>query len=776
MDAYRQRYIHLRISLNSTVLAACLAASLTACGGGSSTAPIPEPPTPVPVEGIPTHVINHAYFRDQDGDTGSLAGKIQINAATELSESNKANSIWVYWADDLGNKIDNESYSAWLKTDSESVYDINIPTGTIIPANTSAFIIYPSNEKGLALKGSLIKFHDFIGNTQLSGPGGNYLYPWYYGQAPSSGTDVEGFPVTYTEQRDTLSIHRSEEGVCIFDNGLVSIIDMNYERDIDWEMGRNNGTNTQANQVDDILFPIYQYPCAESPVNTHRYIGDEEGAWLYSTINDAMFYGTMVYDTFVKYLGEPPIDDKLRIRVHYGAMNVPTGYWDGTYATFGDGLPFQLSASSLDSISHEVAHGVLNRLMGVDFFQADLSKGFRTLHEAFSDISGVMAWYEYVERTGEYTGETNYWRHGEENRGRERRLDQIVTEYGAIASMLDYDETEANNYLSIGMITYPFYLLQQQWGMEAAYNLYIDAARNCWAPTMNHTEIAQCLKQRAELLVSTANDPTIDMLPSNEKVDDVVAAFQVVKIKLFDEGVLSHYRVEKSKLRVQFTDDSRSTGQVTERLWDFGDGQTSSEENPLHTYATAGDYQVTLTVKNDAYVLNDDSTKYHKDDFTHTVSVSDQYCRITTGLDPKNDIGQVVMNGTDLNFQTDKSDYRGLAPIALIDPNNKTLNLHISGASNDTVDETIKWAVWLDINDDGFYSADEIVKTEVVAKGETYGWNTSIDLTAFIAAANIDVTEDHSEIARFIRVIGEHTFVDACSSAVGEAFDVRVAW
>ncbi|MGK7392341.1 MAG: PKD domain-containing protein [Candidatus Cyclobacteriaceae bacterium M2_1C_046] len=31
-------------------------------------------------------------------------------------------------------------------------------------------------------------------------------------------------------------------------------------------------------------------------------------------------------------------------------------------------------------------------------------------------------------------------------------------------------------------------------------------------------------------------------------------------------------------------------------LWDFGDGNTSTEESPVHTYAEAGDYQVELTV------------------------------------------------------------------------------------------------------------------------------------------------------------------------------------
>ncbi len=617
----------------TALLSAFLAASLTACGGDS---PSGEPAIVNPPEGIPTNTIIQASFRDQDADTGKLAGVVTLKATEAYPEDTAPDSLWLYWADEQGNKIDNQTHGVWLKTTTDALYDIIIPVGTNIPANLAntvqAFLIYPSNAKGLALKGTLIKFHDFFGNAQLSGPGGNYTRPWYYGEAPDSGTDAEGFPVLYKEQRDTISIHRSQSGLCTFDNGLVSIIDMNHERDIAWETGRNNGTNTQANAADDHLFPIYEYPCAVNPINTHRYIGDEEGAWLYSTINDAMFYGTIVYDTFVKYLGEPPINDKLRIRLHYGSISSSTGYWDGTYATFGDGIPLQLSASSLDSIAHEVGHGVLNRIMGVDYFlprtdEEAFSKAFKTLHEAFADISGVMAWHEY----GEYKGETNYWRHGEENTiegsGRTRKLDQIVTEYEAIPSMLDYDETQPNYYLSIGMFTYPFYLLSNQWGMEAAYRLYIAAAKNCWSATMSHTQIAQCLKQQAAILVNVPNDPAIDIVPSNQKVNDVVAAFKVVKIQLFDEGVLSHYHFETSKLHIQFTNDSRSTGQVIEWLWDFGDGTTSVEENPQHTYAVAGDYQVKLTVVNDEYVAGEEGGQWseninHKDSFTLTVSVT----------------------------------------------------------------------------------------------------------------------------------------------------------
>lgn len=53
--------------------------------------------------------------------------------------------------------------------------------------------------------------------------------------------------------------------------------------------------------------------------------------------------------------------------------------------------------------------------------------------------------------------------------------------------------------------------------------------------------------------------------------------------------------VNRKDRTIAFRD--RSHGEITSWNWDFGDGQTSSEQHPTHRYDNAGEFIVTLTVK-----------------------------------------------------------------------------------------------------------------------------------------------------------------------------------
>ena len=61
-------------------------------------------------------------------------------------------------------------------------------------------------------------------------------------------------------------------------------------------------------------------------------------------------------------------------------------------------------------------------------------------------------------------------------------------------------------------------------------------------------------------------------------------------------AVIAPFEMNAVPMNVRFVD--QSTQLPTSWQWDFGDGQTSTEQNPLHTYAKEATYTVSLTAKN----------------------------------------------------------------------------------------------------------------------------------------------------------------------------------
>ncbi|OZG74117.1 hypothetical protein BTA51_09690 [Hahella sp. CCB-MM4] len=63
---------------------------------------------------------------------------------------------------------------------------------------------------------------------------------------------------------------------------------------------------------------------------------------------------------------------------------------------------------------------------------------------------------------------------------------------------------------------------------------------------------------------------------------------------------VADFTFSADRLEVTFTDKSTdSDGSIVSHQWDLGDGNTSISRNPVHTYASAGDYVVELTVTDD---------------------------------------------------------------------------------------------------------------------------------------------------------------------------------
>ena len=107
----------------------------------------------------------------------------------------------------------------------------------------------------------------------------------------------------------------------------------------------------------------------------------------YSPLNDAHYFGSVVFDMFNDYAGQPPLSFQLTMRVHYG-VNYENAFWDGSSMTFGDGHNYFYPLVSLDVSAHEVAHGYTDQ--NSDLIYANQSGG---INESFSDMAGEAAEY-----------------------------------------------------------------------------------------------------------------------------------------------------------------------------------------------------------------------------------------------------------------------------------------------------------------------------------------------------------------------------------------------
>jgi PKD repeat protein len=110
----------------------------------------------------------------------------------------------------------------------------------------------------------------------------------------------------------------------------------------------------------------------------------------------------------------------------------------------------------------------------------------------------------------------------------------------------------------------------------------------------------------------------------------------------------ANIRIGNKPLTVLFSDSS--TGNITNWLWDFGDGSTSTDQNPSHTYASTGNFTVTLTITGlsgsdseikVAYINVNDCNVYVPEDYPtiqRAIDVSADGCTITvhSGSYPEN--------------------------------------------------------------------------------------------------------------------------------------------
>ncbi len=122
-----------------------------------------------------------------------------------------------------------------------------------------------------------------------------------------------------------------------------------------------------------------------------------------------------------------------------------------------------------------------------------------------------------------------------------------------------------------------------------------------WLWDFNNDGKVDSTEQNPEHTYTEPGTYSVKLIASNTygsdeevKVDLIAVSAASSNVPVADFSASS--RMSEAPLTAKFTD--LSTGSPAQWLWDFGDGGTSTAQNPEHTYSTPGTYTVKLTASN----------------------------------------------------------------------------------------------------------------------------------------------------------------------------------
>ncbi len=215
---------------------------------------------------------------------------------------------------------------------------------------------------------------------------------------------------------------------------------------------------------------LYRFDC---PNNDYKAIN---GA--YSPINDAHYFGNLVYNMYKSWFNVAPLNMKLKMRVHYG-VNYQNAFWDGKQMTFGDGGSSFFPLTSLNVTAHEISHGFTeqnSRLVYKDQSGA--------INESFSDMAGEAA--EYFLNIDKPVSQRNDWLVGENitkgERGKALRYFEQPSKDGKSIDHVSGYYDGMNPHYSSGVYNRAFYILAHKpnWDVQKAFHTFLIANQLYW--------------------------------------------------------------------------------------------------------------------------------------------------------------------------------------------------------------------------------------------------------------------------------------------------------
>ncbi|MFH0866223.1 MAG: M4 family metallopeptidase [Bacteroidota bacterium] len=307
---------------------------------------------------------------------------------------------------------------------------------------------------------------------------------------------------------------------------------------------------------------------------------------------DAHWGAEMTYDYFYNIFNRNSIDDngfKLISYVHYDVDYV-NAFWDGQCMTYGDGDATYSPLTTLDICGHEITHGL-------DEFTANLiyQDESGALNEGYSDIFGTcIEWYARPSNAN--------WTLGEDIGSPFRDLSNPGA-YGQPDTYLGdnwdpFQEVHTNS----GVLNFWFYLTAQGGSGTNdngdAYNvtgISMDSAAavafrtlTIYLPSGATYADARFYSILSAMDLFGACTPEVETVTNAWYAVGVGDPYNPTVISDFSSNFTSLCSVPSTVL---FTNMSTNSNQF---LWDFGDGTTSTDMSPSHTYTAFGNYSVSL--------------------------------------------------------------------------------------------------------------------------------------------------------------------------------------
>ena len=246
----------------------------------------------------------------------------------------------------------------------------------------------------------------------------------------------------------------------------------------------------------------FKFTCSR---NTYKAVN---GA--YSPLNDAHYFGNVVFNMYQDWLHVRPISQTLYMRVHYGRQ-YENAFWDGTGMSFGDGASRFYPLVALDVSSHEVSHGYTEQNSGLIY--SGMSGG---MNEAFSDMAGEAAEY-YMKGKSDFLVGADIFK----GTGALRYMSTPTKDGRSIDNAKNYNDSLDVHYSS-GVYNKAFYLIATKsgWNPRKAFEVMADANALYWSSDSTFNQGACGVEQAAA--------------DRGYSVADVTAAFQAVGVTCGD--------------------------------------------------------------------------------------------------------------------------------------------------------------------------------------------------------------------------------------------------